>query len=365
MTVITPQPETPIQSLPSAITPNAVLRPLVGLSLEALQALMKDLGQPRFRAEQLHHWLYVKCARDFESMHNLAKGFRDSLAEQFQVGVLKLVTQQTSSDGTVKYLFECPDGQRIESVLMHFTESGRYSLCVSTQVGCAVNCQFCATGQMGFKRNLTVAEIVDQYLFAQHLSGQEIRNIVFMGQGEPLLNMENLLPAIECLNTSAEVGMRHITVSTAGIVPGIDQLAAQQWPLVLALSLHAPTDDLRQSIMPITKRWSIAELMRAVRAYIGETGRRVTIEYTLMAGLNDQPEHADGLGALLRTLKCNINLIPYNPTSSDDRFQRPAMSKMQAFAARLERYGKKVTLRTTRGDDIAAACGQLANLNAV
>jgi 23S rRNA (adenine2503-C2)-methyltransferase len=333
--------------------------PLIGHTAADLTQLVQTMGEPRFRAEQLHHWLYVRCARDFDAMTNLAKPFREKLAEQFSVGPLTIARKQVSKDGTHKYLFQLPDSNVVESVLMHFEDRDTYALCISTQVGCAVNCQFCATAKLGFTRNLTAAEIVDQYLYAQHDSGKEIRNIVFMGQGEPLLNVDNLLEAIYLLNRSAEVGIRHITVSTAGIVPGITRLAEANLQLTLAVSLHAPDDDTRSQIMPINKRWPLSELMPVLFDYGSRTGRRLTIEYILLAGVNDTPEHAHKLGQLLKSLKCNINLIPYNPI--DAAFQRPKRSDVLAFQHIVSGYGKKVTVRVERGSDIDAACGQLAN----
>ncbi len=336
-------------------------KPLVGKTLEELRALIKLMGEPAFRADQLHHWMYVKNARTFEGMTNLAQSFRDKLAQQFVVGCFDLAEKQVSADGTRKYLFRLSDGQLIESVLMYFKDRDGYSVCISSQVGCAVDCSFCATGKLGFKRNLTVPEIVDQYLYVQADLGQDVRNVVFMGQGEPLLNYDNLLSAIKILNQSAEVGMRHITISTSGIVPKINQLAEEKTQLVLALSLHAPDNETRSPFMPINEKWPVEVLMQSLHDYIRQCGRRVTIEYILLAGINDSKEHAHKLGLLTRSLKCNINLIPYNPIGEDYDFKRPSMMAIDVFKTELSRYGKKVTLRMERGTDIDAACGQLAN----
>jgi len=354
---------------PSAAAIDAVIKPidwLVGKTPEELKALMKELGQPAFRAEQLHQWLYVKCERDYERMTNLAKGFKEVLASQYGVGPLSVVADQQSTDGTRKFLFKTPatekkPSQNIESVLMHFRDRDVRSVCISSQVGCAVDCSFCATGKMGFKQNLTVAEIVDQYLLAQHLSGEEVRNIVFMGQGEPLLNYDNVVQAIRILNQSAEVGIRHITVSTSGIVPKIYQLAEENMQIVLAVSLHAPDDETRSRIMPINTKWPVADLMEAVHAYVAKTKRRVTIEYVMLKGVNDSQAHAHDLGRLLKGLKCNVNLIPYNPIGDEYDFERPSNEAIVRFLDTVMTYGKKVTVRLERGVDIAAACGQLAN----
>jgi 23S rRNA (adenine2503-C2)-methyltransferase len=345
-------------------TPDKALPSLVGLNADALVNLAKAMGQPKFRAEQLHHWLYVKCSRHWDDMTNLSKEFKAQLAQQFTVGPLTISHKQNSADGTIKYLFEAADGKKIESVLMYFDDRDSYALCISTQVGCAVNCSFCATGKLGFTRQLSVAEIADQYLLAQADSGKEIRNIVFMGQGEPFLNYDNWLAATKLLNQSAEVGIRHITVSTSGVVPAINKLANEKLQLTLAVSLHAPNDALREQIMPINKKYPIEKLMASLHQYVGQTGRRLTIEYILLCDVNDQPEQAHELGRLLKGLKCNVNLIPYNPV--DDQFQRPRRDAVLAFQRIIqEDYGKKTTVRVERGTDIDAACGQLANKVAV
>jgi 23S rRNA (adenine2503-C2)-methyltransferase len=334
---------------------------LLGKSWDDLRALAQEMGEPKFRADQLHHWLYVRCLRDFDAMTNLKKSFRDKLKERFDIGVLTIAEKQLSQDGTCKYLFRLADGRVVESVLMYFEERGTYAVCLSTQVGCAVNCDFCATGKLGFSRNLSVAEIVEQYLYVQGDSGKEVRNIVFMGQGEPLLNYDNLMQSIRILNVSAEVGMRHITISTSGIVPGIEALAKEDLQLTLAVSLHAPDDETRNRFMPINRKWPVARLMDALYQYVDDTGKRLTIEYILLAGVNDQPSHAHSLGKLLQGLKCNVNLIPYNPIFAGDGYERPSRNAAYRFRDIVTGYGKKVTIRVERGVDIAAACGQLAN----
>lgn len=335
--------------------------PLIGKSLAELRQLVTEMEEPAFRAEQLHNWLYVRCVRDLEQMTNLKKSFRDKLAERYTVGSLVVDEKQESQDGTVKYLFRLPDGKVVESVLMFFEDRGTYAVCLSTQVGCAVNCDFCATGKLGFMRNLSVSEIVEQYIHVQADSGKEVRNIVFMGQGEPMLNYDNLMQSVEILNKSAEVGMRHITISTSGIVPRIYDLAQADLQLTLAISLHAPDNATREAIMPLNKKWPLETLMPALHHYVGTTNKRLTIEYILLAGLNDQPEQAHALGKLLQKLKCNINLIPYNPIGDGYGYKRPSRNAIYRFMDVLRTYGKKVTVRVERGVDIAAACGQLAN----
>lgn len=362
-TVLTNAPTPETAFVPGGFAADLAQRPaLVGLSLAGLRELVSSLGEPVFRADQLHHWLYVRCVRDFEQMTNLKKTFRAKLAEQFQVGVLTIAEKQVSADGTVKYLFRLPDGQVVESVLMYFEDRQTYAVCLSSQVGCAVNCGFCATGKLGFKRHLSVGEIVEQYLYVQGDSGQEVRNIVFMGQGEPLLNYDNLMQAIQILNQSAEVGMRHITISTSGIVPRIEDLARENLQLTLAISLHAPDDETRTAIMPLNRKYPLDVLMPALHHYVQQTGKRLTIEYILLEGVNDQPHHAHALGQLLRGLKCNVNLIPYNPIGDGYGYRRPSNNAVHRFKDIVyQQYGKKVTVRVERGVDIAAACGQLAN----
>lgn len=353
-------PEQPLLKQPVS-TGAEERQPLLGKSLEELRELVIGMGEPRFRADQLHHWLYVRGMRDFEAMTNLKKEFRKKLAERFTIGALEIADKQTSGDGTVKYLFRLPNGDIVESVLMYFDERDVYAICLSSQVGCAVNCSFCATAKLGFMRNLSVAEIVEQFMFVQSDSGKEIRNIVLMGQGEPLLNYDNVMGAIRILNRSAEVGARRITLSTSGIVPRIYDLAKEDIQITLAVSLHAPDDDTREKIMPINRKWPIAELMVALYHYVEATNRRVTIEYILIENINDTVAHADALGRLLADLKCNINLIPYNPIDDEYGFKKPSAGRVAKFMDTVAAFGKKVTVRVERGSDIAAACGQLAN----
>lgn len=347
---------------PEQTKPN--LRALSGLSLEELTAFVKEQGWPVFRAKQLHSWIYSKWAGSFDEMTDLSADIRKKLNEIAQVPLLKLAHLEVSRDGTRKYLFQLPDGQMVESVLMTFEDRPTLSACLSSQVGCAVGCTFCATGYLGFKRNLSPQEIVDQAMCIQRESGKRIANVVYMGQGEPLLNTENVIASINMLNLSVGIGARHITVSTSGIVPGIDRLAKADLPLTLALSLHAPDRDTREEIVPITDKYPIHEVMGAVRRYYQATKRRVTIEYVLLEGINDSPEQAEQLAELVRDLHCNINLIPFNPTRNKEGlilYGRPQMAVQKRFADIAGRTGKTVTIRLERGTDIDAACGQLAN----
>lgn len=340
---------------------NANKPSLMGMTLEQLTELMKGLDEPAFRAKQIFQWMYVKNVRDFREMKNVSKATQEKLEALYTVGRLTCVDKQVSQDGTTKYLFQTPTGHQIESVLMYFDDRDAYSICISSQVGCAVDCSFCATGKLGFKENLTVADIVDQFLYVQHDCGRDIRNIVYMGQGEPLLNYDNVLGSVRLLNTAAEVGIRHITISTSGIVPKIDQLGDEGLQIVLAVSLHAPDDETRNKFMPINKKWPVKTLVQSIHRYVEKTGRRVTIEYILLKGINDSVQHAKRLGALLSSLKCNINLIPYNPIGMEYDFERPTDAAIVSFMRHVSDYGKKVTVRVERGTDIAAACGQLAN----
>jgi 23S rRNA (adenine2503-C2)-methyltransferase len=343
---------------------------LIGLDKTELHELVQNMGEPAYRAEQLYHWLYVKNVLHIEDMRNLSKGFQSLLQNQVRVGSLAVESRQVSNDGTVKYLFKCDDGSVIESVLMYFEERNSYALCVSTQVGCAMNCSFCATGKLGLKRHLNAGEIVEQYVRVQADSGQEIRNVVYMGQGEPLHNYDNTLKSIKLLNEGCEVGMRRITVSTSGMVDHIQKLATEELPLTLALSLHAPNNAIRERIMPINKRWPLETLIPALENYLASTNRRLTMEYIMIDGLNDQPAHAHELGKLVKHLKCNINLIPYNPIAPDLlqgspealQYRRSKNAAIKVFMhILLNDYHKKVTVRLERGADIDAACGQLAN----
>ncbi|HEY9786227.1 MAG TPA: 23S rRNA (adenine(2503)-C(2))-methyltransferase RlmN [Candidatus Obscuribacterales bacterium] len=338
---------------------------LSGLNLAELTNFVSELGLPAFRARQLSTWIYGKWADGFDQMTDLSADLRSTLKEKAQVPLLKQAHLQVSSDGTRKYLFQLPDGQYVESVLMSFEDRPTLTACLSSQVGCAVGCTFCATGYLGFKRNLAHQEIVDQVMCIQRESGKRVANVVYMGQGEPLLNVDEVITSIETLIQSVAIGARHITVSTSGIVPGIRKLAERRLPITLALSLHAPDTETREQIVPITKRYPIDEVMSALSDYAHTTGRRVTIEYVLLKGITDKPEQAKLLAEMVKDVHCNINLIPFNPTTNElgeTLYERPSREAQQTFKRLAEKTGKTVTIRLERGTDIDAACGQLHNV---
>jgi len=338
---------------------------LSGKSLPELEQFVAELGLPKFRAKQIHTWIYAKWAHSFDEMTDLSQEIRDRLKAVAEVPLLKIAHLQVSSDGTRKYLFELPDNKFVESVLMSFHDRPTLSACVSSQVGCAVGCTFCATGYMGFTRNLTAQEIADQVMCIQRESGQRVANLVYMGQGEPLLNVEEVIRSIYTMMESVGIGQRHITVSTSGIIPGINRLAQEDLQITLALSLHAPDTPTREEIVPITKKYGISELIESLRDYSHETRRRVTIEYVLLAGVTDQPDQARHLAELVKDIHCNINLIPYNPTQGLDGevvYERPSRDAQKRFKHIAESSGKVVTIRLERGTDIDAACGQLHNV---
>lgn len=331
---------------------------LAGLTLEELENLMSELGATKFRAKQIHNWIYSKSVSSIDEMTNLSKDFREQLKSIASVTDTQIKIKQVSKDGTIKYLIEYPDGECVETVLMRFDNRANLTACVSSQVGCAVNCSFCATGKGGFRRNLTYKEIIEQVLTIQRDTRLKVTNIVFMGQGEPLLNLENVLKALELFNNDFQIGARRITISTSGIIPGINRLADLDLQSTLAISLHAPTHDLRKQIMPIENKYPLNDLKNALLNYINKTGRRITIEYILIHGFNDMPQAAKELVYFLKDLKCNINLIPYNSVIEND-YKKPSINDTMKFKYLLEHSGKKVTVRLERGADIDAACGQL------
>ena len=331
---------------------------LTKLSQDELIEYIESLGEKKFRANQIFSWIWAKNASSFDDMTDVKKEFRALLNEKVQIFDCKIKTRQISSDGTVKYLIEFADGLCAETVLMRFDNRSNLSMCVSSQVGCKMGCIFCATGKNGFKRNLLPHEIVSQILLAQIDTGLKITNVVFMGQGEPLDNYENVKHALELINKNLQISIRRITLSTSGIIPKINELSNNALIPTLAISLHAPNHQIREKIMPVEKKYNIAELKKALLNYSSKTKDRVTIEYILIKGLNDSAECAKELIEYLKDLKCNINLIPYN--SVDDKFQKPDKKTMLRFKYLLEQSGKKVTIRLERGADIDAACGQLA-----
>ena len=331
---------------------------LSGLSLAEIEQITDNLHASKFRARQIHNWIYLKSVKNIDEMTDLSVKFRDELKKVSLVTDVKIKVKQVSSDGTIKYLIEYPDGECVETVLMRFDNRANLTACVSSQIGCAVNCSFCATGKRGFIRNLTYKEIIEQVLTIQRDTGLKVTNIVFMGQGEPLLNLDNVLKAMEIFNENFQIGARRLTVSTSGIVPQIYKLAENDMQSTLAISLHAPNHEIRKKIMPIENKYDMKELKKALKKYVDKTGRRITIEYLLIKDLNDSADAAKELAEYLSDIKCNINLIPYNPTAKND-YQRPSNNSIQKFKYLLEHSGKKVTVRLERGADIDAACGQL------
>jgi len=317
-------------------------------------------GEKKFRAEQIFSWIWAKNATNFEDMTDIKKEFRTFLSKNCLITDAKIKTRQISSDGTIKYLIEFQDGLCAETVLMRFDNRSNLSICVSCQVGCKMGCRFCATGKNGFKRNLEAYEIVSQILLAQMDTGLKITNVVFMGQGEPFDNFENIKKAFELINKNLQISIRRMTVSTSGIIPKIKELAKNELIPTLAISLHAPNHKIREKIMPIEKKYDIDSLKEALINFNKITKDRVTVEYILIGGLNDTKECAIELIEFLKDIKCNINLIPYNTTKTDDEFKKPNKKDMMKFKYLLESSGKKVTIRLERGADIDAACGQLA-----
>lgn len=335
-----------------------MLKVLSGLSLEQLEDLVAKEGGSKFRAKQIHNWIYSKSVSSIDEMTDLSKDFRESLKHNYTVTNSKIKTKQVSSDGTIKYLIEYSDGECVETVLMRFDNRANLTACVSSQVGCAVNCSFCATGKRGFIRNLDYKEIIEQVLTIQRDTGLKVTNIVFMGQGEPLLNLDNVLKALEIFNNDFQIGARRITISTSGIIPKIKELANSELQSTLAISLHAPNHQLRAELMPIENKYNIDELKNSLLEYIEQTGRRITIEYILIHGFNDTTECAKELAYYLRGIKCNVNLIPYNNVN-DTKYKKSSNDDIMKFKYLLEHSGKKVTVRLERGADIDAACGQL------
>lgn len=329
---------------------------LLGKTRAELEALLVAVGQPRFRGGQLARWLYEEGVHDFEAMTDLPAALRQRLAREQTLGRAEIATRQVSADRTVKLLLALSDGARVETVALPYSD--RVSVCVSSQTGCAVGCTFCATGTLGAGRNLTVGELTDQLLSAGEALHSRVSHAVFMGMGEPLLNLENVVGAVTLWRDELALSPRRVTISTVGIVPQMDKLAEIDLPVTLAVSLHAADDALRQQLIPtVANRWSVAEVMSAARRYAHKTGRRVTYELALLAGVNDRRQDAE---LLIKRLKRgeHINLIPYNPIGPAP-FAKPTAEAVAAFRKTLEHAGVNVTQRTTRGADIAGACGQL------
>jgi 23S rRNA (adenine2503-C2)-methyltransferase len=343
---------------------------LRALSYDETIALATDrLAQPRYRGEQIWRWVHGEGVTSIDQMTNLSKALRAELAEIAGLGTLEVDTVQTSRDGTRKMRLVTRDGRAIESVLIPDGDDAgdKLTQCISSQVGCALDCQFCATAKLGLMRNLDPGEIVDQVyrgraLLAEVEPGRRITNIVYMGMGEPLHNYNNVVRSLEILTheLGANLSQRRITVSTVGLVPGIEKLGRETVRPNLAISLNASCDEVRDQVMPVNRKWNIARLIAAARAYPLEKRRRITFEYVLLAGVNDTMEDAARLARLLRGVPCKVNLIPWNPHDGAP-YARPTADAIEAFQNEVKRLGLPAYLRTPRGDDIDAACGQLAN----
>lgn len=329
------------------------------VTLKELKGAMIKLGQSDYRAEQLFRWLYQRGVSDFNQMKDIPKMLRDKLEKSYYIGRLHLHEHLKSSDQTEKFLFKLNDRNFIESVLIDVKQ--RKTICLSSQVGCRFNCPFCASGSRGFIRNLTPSEITAQVLFLQDNLKHKITNYVFMGMGEPLDNYENVTKAILIMNDSKAMGIgsRRITVSTCGIIPGIEQLSQLGLKINLSVSLHAPNDKSRSELMPINRRYPLASLIKACADFIDKTGRMITLEYVLIRGRNDSPDDADGLAEIAKLLNAKVNLIPYSEIPGQ-KFQPPKKEDIEMFMNRLRDRLVKVTLRQSKGKDIQASCGQLA-----
>jgi len=345
----------------NSTTEDTGKKSIYSLQLEELKNWLKEQDEKPFRAEQIFDWLYKKRAVTFEDMSNLSKELRDKLDQHFVLTTLGTIIQQTSSDGTIKFLFELQDGVSIETVLMRH-EYGN-SVCVTTQVGCRIGCTFCASTLGGLKRNLEAGEIVAQVVKVQQAldeTDERVSSIVIMGIGEPFDNYDNMLSFLKIVNheKGLNIGARHITVSTSGIIPKIYQFADENMQINFAISLHAPNSELRSRLMPINRAYKLPDLMDAVRYYVNKTGRRISFEYGLFGGVNDQVEHAEELANLVKGIKCHINLIPVNYVPERDYVRTPK-NQIFTFERTLRDRGVNVTIRREQGHDIEAACGQL------
>ena len=317
---------------------------LIGKSLEEIEKFMIDNGQSKFRAKQIYNWMYLKSVDNFDKMTDLPLACRDLLKEKAKICSVQLKE----------------NGEYVEAVLMRFDNRANLTACISTQVGCPMGCSFCATAKLGFKRNLSVSEIIQQIFLIQANTGLKVTNIVYMGQGEPLLNFDNFIESINVFREKFQVGARRITVSTCGIIPAINKLAEMDFQSTLAISLHAPDNNIRKEIMPVAKKYPFDDLIETLKKYTQKTGRRVTVEYVLIGGINDSLEDAKKLAFVIANLKSNVNLIIYNPHEKSS-YKKPTKENIMKFKYILEASGKKVTIRLERGADIDAACGQLSS----
>lgn len=323
---------------------------------------MKELAQPSFRAQQLTEWLYQRHVSSYDEMTNLPAALRAVLSERFPLTMPEIVNRQVSRDGTRKYLIEFDDGIRVETVAIPSRGGDRLTVCFSTQAGCAIGCAFCATGREGFARNLTPGEIIDQVLIAQDDMGKRVTNVVGMGQGEPFLNYGNTMAALRILNNKKglEIGARHISVSTCGILPGIERFSEEPEQFTLAVSLHAARQGVRDLLMPNVARFKLGNLKSALQEYIAKTNRRVTLEYIMIDGVNDADEDLKALQKFCANLLCHVNLIPINAIEGSV-FQPSEPETIDRWLNAIQKKGTEATLRDSRGSDIDGACGQLKN----
>lgn len=341
---------------------TAMDKPIKTYALSELPSLMKELAQPSFRAQQLTEWLYQRHASSYDEMTNLPAALRAALSESFPLTTPEIVNRQVSRDGTRKYLIEFDDGIRVETVAIPSRGGDRLTVCFSTQAGCAIGCAFCATGREGFARNLTPGEIVDQVLIAQDDMEKRVTNIVGMGQGEPFLNYDNTMAALRILNNKKglEIGARHISVSTCGILPGIERFSEEPEQFTLAVSLHAARQGVRDLLMPNVARFKLGNLKNALQEYIAKTNRRVTLEYIMIDGVNDADEDLKALQKFCANLLCHVNLIPINAIEGSV-FQPSEPEIINRWLNAIQKKGTEATLRDSRGSDIDGACGQLKN----
>ncbi len=332
---------------------------ICSLDFGELAEEIAGIGEPSFRSRQIFEWLHVKLVDSFDEMTNLSKKLRERLDSEYEIPVLRTADHQISKvDPTEKFLFELADGNMIESVLMRYSYGN--SVCISSQAGCRMGCRFCASTIGGLERNLAPSEMLRQIYQIQKMTGERVSNVVIMGTGEPLDNYDNFVKFIRMLSDEhgLHISQRNITASTCGIVPNMRRLAGEGFQITLALSLHASSQEKRSSLMPVANRYSLDEVLKACDDYFTQTGRRITFEYSLIAGVNDRPEDTAGLTAILRGRNCHLNLIPVNPVRERD-YTRPDRKKAEEFKIKLEKNGINVTIRRERGSDIDGACGQL------
>ncbi len=329
------------------------------LSFAELRQEIENIGEKTFRAKQIYEWLHVKLADTFEEMTNLPKALREKLETEYEIPMVRMLERQISKlDGTNKFLFQLQDGHVVESVLMKYKHGN--SVCISSQVGCRMGCRFCASTIGGLERNLKVSEMLGQIYQIQKISGERVSNVVVMGTGEPLDNYDSFVKFIHMLTDEhgLNISQRNITVSTCGIIPNMKRLAEEELQITLALSLHGSTQEKRQTLMPIANRYELSEVLRACDYYFEKTGRRITFEYSLVHGVNDNEEDANELIGILKRRNCHLNLIPVNPIK-ERNFEKPSKKSAENFKNKLEKSGINVTIRREMGSDIDGACGQL------